>query len=151
MEHDNTINQFVAEMQGFTDDNNILVMGTTNFRDKLDNAILDRFEIEIPISLPNMETRKAILELTLKKIPEKFLDPAINLAELSLLTEGFNARNLTDMINTTNRAAVSRKQDGSKLMHKQLVEYIEKEKKDRRKIVSPLLPLFIKESKQESD
>ena len=77
------VNQLLTEMDGFRKEELVFVVGTTNFADALDSALLrpGRFELAIEIPAPNEEDRKAILEIYRDKfrliISEEVLDYAV--------------------------------------------------------------------------
>lgn len=73
MEHSSsraTINQLLAEMDGFKQSENILVIGATNHEDALDSAAVrpGRFDKKIHVPLPDLKGRTDIFELYLAKI-----------------------------------------------------------------------------------
>ena len=70
-EHENTLNSLLAEMDGMNLNDKILIFGATNRPNMLDEALLrsGRFDRKIEFNLPNLEERKEILNLYLKKYP----------------------------------------------------------------------------------
>jgi vesicle-fusing ATPase len=68
--HDAVVNQLLAMIDGVDQLNNILVIGMTNRKDMLDEAILrpGRFEVHIEVGLPNEEGRLAILKIHTSKM-----------------------------------------------------------------------------------
>ena len=70
-EHENTLNSLLAEMDGMDSNDNILIFGATNRPKMLDSALTrpGRFDRKIEFNLPNLEERKEILKLYLKKYP----------------------------------------------------------------------------------
>ena len=103
-EHENTLNSLLAEMDGMNPNDNILVFGATNRPNMLDSALLrsGRFDRKIEFNLPNLEERKEILNLYLKKYPvEETLFSNIN--EIANNTYHFSG---ADLRNLCNEAAI---------------------------------------------
>lgn len=92
-----TINQLLAEMDGFHQNAGVIVLGATNRRDDLDQALLrpGRFDVEVVVSTPDFTGRKEILSLYLSKI----LHDEIDLDMLARGTSGFTGADLENMIN----------------------------------------------------
>ncbi|XP_039953489.1 ATP-dependent zinc metalloprotease YME1L isoform X2 [Bactrocera neohumeralis] len=92
-----TINQLLAEMDGFHQNAGVIVLGATNRRDDLDQALLrpGRFDVEVVVSTPDFTGRKEILSLYLAKI----LHDEIDLDMLARGTSGFTGADLENMIN----------------------------------------------------
>ena len=69
-ERDNTLNQLLVEMDGFTTDSNVVVLAATNRADVLDKALMraGRFDRQIYVDLPDIRERAAIFEVHLKPI-----------------------------------------------------------------------------------
>ena len=68
-----TINKFLEELDGFSDNDNIMVIGATNNLENIDKAAIraGRFDLKINVPVPDLEGRKEIFELNLKKIKFK--------------------------------------------------------------------------------
>ncbi|KPU76951.1 uncharacterized protein Dana_GF11321, isoform D [Drosophila ananassae] len=92
-----TINQLLSEMDGFHQNAGVIVLGATNRRDDLDQALLrpGRFDVEVMVSTPDFTGRKEILSLYLTKI----LHDEIDLDMLARGTSGFTGADLENMIN----------------------------------------------------
>jgi len=69
-ERDNTLNQLLVEMDGFSTDTSVIVMAATNRADILDQALLrpGRFDRQIEVQLPSLEERTEIFKVHLRKI-----------------------------------------------------------------------------------
>ncbi len=82
------IGQFLAEMDGVEELNGVLILGATNRPDILDPALLrpGRFDIQLPIPLPDAAGRQQVFEIGLKDKP---LKGKVDLASLAAATEGF--------------------------------------------------------------
>ena len=97
-EREQTLNQLLAEMDGFTNNNGILVMAATNRKDILDNALLrpGRFDRIIKVPLPDSKSRKEIIKVHSKN---KNLDNNINLDLIVELTNGFSGAQIKNLLN----------------------------------------------------
>mmetsp|Transcript_97677 Transcript_97677/g.134388 ORF Transcript_97677/g.134388 Transcript_97677/m.134388 type:complete len:167 (+) Transcript_97677:1382-1882(+) len=101
-ERDNTLNQLLVEMDGFTTDENVIVLAATNLSDVLDKAVLrpGRFDRQVEITLPSIEERKEIYNVHLKKIKvnkEKSRDEYAQ--KMSALTPGFSGADIANICN----------------------------------------------------
>lgn len=86
------VNQLLTNIQGMEALNNILVIGMTNRKDLLDEAILrpGRFDVHIEVGLPNEEGREQILHIHTKNLAANgLLDASVNIKQLALLTKNF--------------------------------------------------------------
>ena len=97
-EREQTLNQILAEMDGFDTNVNIIVMAATNRPDILDPALLrpGRFDRHIVIDLPDIKGRKAILQVHAK---EKPLAKEVDLVTIAKGTPGFSGADLANLIN----------------------------------------------------
>ena len=143
-EREQTLNQLLAEMDGFDPSKGVLVLGATNRPEILDPALLrpGRFDRRIVVDRPDLKGRVAILKVHAKEVR---MDETVNFEELALATAGAVGADLANMIN---EAAITAVQRGRKAVsQKDLMDAMEtvlvgKEKKDRvmnqkeRKIVS---------------
>ncbi len=101
-ERENTLNQLLVEMDGFSTDKGVILMAATNRPDVLDNALLrpGRFDRQIGIDYPDLKGREAIFKVHLKQIKTADdIDP-VTLAEM---TPGFAG---ADIANVCNEAAL---------------------------------------------
>jgi len=103
-----TLNELLVQMDGFEDNNGIIVIGATNFPESLDDALLrpGRFDKHITVSLPDVGGRKEILEMYAKKTK---LCPDVDLNILARGTTGFSG---ADLCNLMNQAALKASVDG---------------------------------------
>ena len=97
-EREQTLNQLLYEMDGFNNNNDIVVMAATNRRDVLDQALLrpGRFDRLIRVPLPDKESREKILGYYLK---DKNLDNVFDISAIAELTDGFSGAQLKNLIN----------------------------------------------------
>ena len=100
-----TINQLLAEMDGFETSENILVIGATNHEEILDPAAVrpGRFDKKIHVPLPDINGRKEIFEFFLNKIPR---DETITAKDLAQMTPGFTGAEIENLVNTAISEAV---------------------------------------------
>ncbi|XP_043948151.1 ATP-dependent zinc metalloprotease YME1L isoform X4 [Drosophila biarmipes] len=112
-----TINQLLSEMDGFHQNAGVIVLGATNRRDDLDQALLrpGRFDVEVVVSTPDFTGRKEILSLYLTKI----LHDEIDLDMLARGTSGFTGADLENMIN---QAALRAAIDGAETVNMKHLE-----------------------------
>src|SRR5246500_2225268 len=101
-ERENTLNQLLVEMDGFSGDSGIIVLAATNRPDVLDTALLrpGRFDRQISIDIPDVKGREKIFEVHLKPI-KKSKD--LNIHKLAVQTPGFAG---ADIANICNEAAL---------------------------------------------
>lgn len=101
-ERENTLNQMLVEMDGFSGDSGIIVLAATNRPDVLDSALLrpGRFDRQISIDIPDLAGREAIFKVHLKGL-KKAAD--LNIHQLALQTPGFAG---ADIANVCNEAAL---------------------------------------------
>jgi ATP-dependent metalloprotease len=92
-----TINQLLSEMDGFQQNEGVIVLGATNRRDDLDQALLrpGRFDVEVVVPTPDFTGRKEILTYYLGKI----LCKGINIDQLARGTTGFTGADIENMVN----------------------------------------------------
>ncbi|KAK7495704.1 hypothetical protein BaRGS_00013151, partial [Batillaria attramentaria] len=104
-----TINQLLSEMDGFTQNEGVIVLGATNRRDNLDQALLrpGRFDVEVRVFPPDLKGRKEIIEYYVSKIKK---DPDIDAEILARGTTGFTGADLENMVN---QAALKAAIDGA--------------------------------------
>ena len=97
-EREQTLNQMLVEMDGFSQNQGIIVMAATNRVDILDPAIMrpGRFDRKITVSRPDVAAREAILQLHAKN---KRLDDDVNLKRVAQTTAGYTGADLENLLN----------------------------------------------------
>ena len=97
-EREQTLNQLLTEMDGFGENEGIIIIAATNRPDVLDPALLrpGRFDRQVTVSLPDANEREAILKVHGKN---KVFGKDVNLANLSLRTPGFSGADLENLLN----------------------------------------------------
>ena len=97
-DREQTLNQLLIEMDGFSNETGIIVIAATNRPDMLDAALLrpGRFDRQINIELPNLEGRNDILNLHAKKFK---IDESVNMMDVARGTTGFSGADLENLLN----------------------------------------------------
>ena len=97
-EREQTLNQLLTEMDGFDNHKGIVVLGATNRPDTLDPALTrpGRFDRRVTVDLPDLNGRKAILELHMKDVKT---EPGIDLSAIARATPGASGADLANIIN----------------------------------------------------
>lgn len=122
-EREQTLNQLLAEMDGFEQNDNIIVIAATNRKDVLDSALLrpGRFDRIVNVPLPDRDSRRAILELNFKN---KKVDSDIQTDLLAEMTAGFSGAQIKNLMN---EAAINSARQGSAVItQKNLEDALEK-------------------------
>ncbi|MBU1033473.1 ATP-dependent zinc metalloprotease FtsH [Patescibacteria group bacterium] len=97
-EREQTLNQILVEMDGFTQNDNVIVMAATNRGDMLDPALVrpGRFDRRVQVNLPDLEERKFILGIHAKN---KNFTKGLDWAKVAKRTVGFSGADLENMLN----------------------------------------------------
>ena len=97
-EREQTLNQLLVEMDGFEDNDSVIVMAATNRRDILDPALLrpGRFDRQILVCYPDVKGREAILKVHTRNKP---LAPDVDLETIAKSTVGFTGADLENLVN----------------------------------------------------
>ena len=99
--HDSAVNQLLTKIDGVNSLNNIIVIGMTNRKDLIDEAILrpGRLELHIEIGLPDEKGRQQIFNIHTKKMREnKVLDDDVDLAKLAKMTKNYTGADIESMV-----------------------------------------------------
>jgi cell division protease FtsH len=122
-EREQTLNQILTEMDGFEQNQKVIVMAATNRSDVLDPALLrpGRFDRRVMVDLPDRRDREAILEIHSKKKP---LEADVNLKVVAERTPGFSGADLAALMNEA--AIRAARMDRKKLIQEDVVSSIEK-------------------------
>ena len=123
-EREQTLNQLLYEMDGFNNNTDIVVLGATNRKDVLDQALLrpGRFDRVIRIPLPDEDSRKKILEYYLEN--KYKYSPALNITTISEITEGFSGAELKNLLNEA--AIISARNNETKIQENYIFQAYEK-------------------------
>lgn len=97
-EREQTLNQLLVEMDGFDDNQNVIVIAATNRPDVLDPALLrpGRFDRQVTVSNPDKKGREEILKVHVKNVP---LAKDVNLSVVARGTPGFSGADLANLVN----------------------------------------------------
>ncbi|KAJ4845424.1 hypothetical protein Tsubulata_039749 [Turnera subulata] len=109
--HDSIVNQLLTKIDGVESLNNVLLIGMTNRKDLLDEALLrpGRLEVQVEISLPDENGRLQILQIHTNKMKENsFLAPDINLQELAARTKNYSGAELEGVVKSAVSYALNR-------------------------------------------
>jgi cell division protease FtsH len=104
-EREQTLNQILAEMDGFSERDAVIVLAATNRPDVLDPALLrpGRFDRHVTLELPDADARVKILEVHTRKVP---VAPDVDLHRVAAGTPGFSGADLKNLVNEAAMAAV---------------------------------------------
>ncbi|MBE7029061.1 MAG: ATP-dependent metallopeptidase FtsH/Yme1/Tma family protein [Ruminococcaceae bacterium] len=134
-EREQTLNQLLVEMDGFTSNTNIIVIAATNRPDILDPALLrpGRFDRQIVVGYPDIGGREAILKVHARN--KKFEDD-IDLSVIAKTTQGFTGADLENLLNES--ALLAARDNRTKISNKDMAEAMIKviagpEKKTRKR------------------
>eukprot|EP00761_Pharyngomonas_kirbyi_P013173 gb/GECH01013200.1/.p1 GENE.gb/GECH01013200.1/~~gb/GECH01013200.1/.p1 ORF type:complete len:942 (+),score=261.35 gb/GECH01013200.1/:1-2826(+) len=117
-ERDNTLNQLLVEMDGFSPTTNVIVLAGTNRADVLDNALLrpGRFDRQITLDNPDVKGRQSIFKVHMK--PLKLSQPIDEYASrLAALTPGFSGADIANVCNEAALVAARQNAESITLMH----------------------------------
>ncbi len=120
-ERENTLNQLLTEMDGFSSTTNVIVLAATNRADVLDKALMraGRFDRQIYVELPDLEERKAIFAVHMKNLKlnnHKDSEGYVDRDFLAKQTPGFSG---ADIANVCNEAALCAARKNKKQIEKQ--------------------------------
>jgi cell division protease FtsH len=135
-EQEQTLNQVLTEMDGFSSREGIIVLAATNQPDVLDKALLrpGRFDRRVIVNLPDRKGREAILTVHTRQVP---LAPDVQLAEVAASTPGLTGADLRNLVNEAALLAARRGQNDVRL--KDFLDALEKI------ILGPERPLLLSE------
>jgi cell division protease FtsH len=122
-EQEQTLNQILTEMDGFSSREGIIVLAATNQPDVLDRALLrpGRFDRRVVVNLPDRNGREAILEVHTRQVP---LAPDTSLGEIAAATPGLSGADLKNLVNEAALLAARREQD--EVRQKDFLDALEK-------------------------
>jgi cell division protease FtsH len=122
-EQEQTLNQILTEMDGFSSREGIIVLAATNQPDVLDKALLrpGRFDRRVVVNLPDKTGREAILKVHTRHVP---LAPDASLEEIAATTPGFSGAELKNLVNEAALLAARREQNA--VRHKDFLDALEK-------------------------
>ena len=121
-EREQTLNQLLTEMDGFDGSKGVIILAATNRPETLDKALLrpGRFDRRIPVELPDLEGRAAVLKVHAKKV---MMDENVDFMAIARATSGASGAELANMINEAALLAV--KQNRRIVRQEDLMEAVE--------------------------
>ncbi|KAL3482314.1 P-loop containing nucleoside triphosphate hydrolase protein [Aspergillus californicus] len=114
---DSVVNQLLSKMDGVDQLNNILLIGMTNRKDMIDDALLrpGRLEVHVEISLPDESGRAQILGIHTQNMKQSdLMDPSVDLAELAGLTKNYSGAEIAGLVKAATSFAFNRHIDSGK-------------------------------------
>ncbi len=104
-EREQTLNQLLTEMDGFEGSNGVVILAATNRPDSLDPALTrpGRFDRRVPVELPDLQGREAILRVHAKKIK---VEPGIDFNHIARMASGASGAELANIVNEAALRAV---------------------------------------------
>ena len=104
-EREQTLNQLLTEMDGFEGSNGVIILAATNRPESLDPALTrpGRFDRRVPVELPDLQGREAILRVHAKKIKT---EPNINYAQIARMASGASGAELANIVDEAALRAV---------------------------------------------
>ncbi|XP_028118987.1 vesicle-fusing ATPase-like isoform X2 [Camellia sinensis] len=143
--HDSIVNQLLTKIDGVESLNNVLLIGMTNRKDLLDEALLrpGRLEVQVEISLPDEPGRLQILQIHTNKMKENsFLAPDVNLQELAARTKNYSGAELEGVVKSAVSYALNRQLNMDDLTKPVDEESIKVTMEDFLNAVSEVRPAF---------
>ena len=139
-EQEQTLNQILSEMDGFSSREGIIVLAATNQPDVLDRALLrpGRFDRRVVVNLPDKTGREAILKVHTRRVP---LASDVSLGELAAMTPGLSGADLKNLVNEAALLAARREQD--EVRHQDFLDALEKI------VLGPERPLLLSRADKE--
>jgi cell division protease FtsH len=139
-EQEQTLNQILTEMDGFSSREGIIVLAATNQPDVLDRALLrpGRFDRRVVVNLPDSAGREAIFKVHTRKIP---LAADVDLGHLAKTTPGLSGADIRNLVNEAALLAARREED--EVHQKDFIDALEKI------ILGPERPIILSEADKE--
>jgi cell division protease FtsH len=139
-EQEQTLNQILSEMDGFSSREGIIVLAATNQPDVLDRALLrpGRFDRRVVVNLPDKTGREAILKVHTRRVP---LASDVRLSELAAITPGLSGADLKNLVNEAALLAARREQ--AEVRHQDFLDALEKI------VLGPARPLLLSHADKE--
>lgn len=111
-EEDRTLNQLLAELSGFEDAEGIMVLGATNYPERIDDALMrsGRFSRQITIEIPEEDERRSLVKYYFDKLKMKF-DADCTVEDATALTKGLTPADISEIINEAGILAIREKRD----------------------------------------
>jgi len=122
-EHEQTLNQILTEMDGFSGREGVIVLAATNQPNVLDKALLrpGRFDRRVMVNLPDKNGREAILKVHTRNVP---LASDVNLQEIASTTPGLSGADIKNLVNEA--ALLAAKKGKNNISQKDFMDSLEK-------------------------
>ncbi|HET9665094.1 MAG TPA: ATP-dependent zinc metalloprotease FtsH, partial [Burkholderiales bacterium] len=122
-EQEQTLNQILTEMDGFSSREGVIVLAATNQPDLLDRALLrpGRFDRRVVVNLPDKNGREAILKVHTRNVP---LAADVNLTDLAAATPGLSGADIRNLVNEA--ALLAARRERNEVHHKDFLDALEK-------------------------
>jgi cell division protease FtsH len=122
-EHEQTLNQILTEMDGFSGREGVIVLAATNQPNVLDQALLrpGRFDRRVVVNLPDKNGREAILKVHTRNVP---LASDVNLQEIASTTPGLSGADIKNLVNEA--ALLAAKKSQNNITQKDFMDSLEK-------------------------
>lgn len=132
---DNVVNQLLSKIDGVNSLHNVLLIGMTNRRDLIDEALLrpGRLEVQVEIGLPNEEGRLEIFKIHTKKLIDRgVLASDVSLEELAAITKNYTGAEIAGLVGAARSYAIARviKPEAGLEITKEMLDSIEVKKDD---------------------
>jgi cell division protease FtsH len=139
-EQEQTLNQILTEMDGFSGREGIIVLAATNQPEVLDKALLrpGRFDRRVVVNLPDKTGREAILKVHVRNVP---LASEVSLAEVAATTPGFSGADLKNLVNEA--ALLAARRDRTEVHYQDFLDALEKI------VLGPERPLLLSRADKE--
>ena len=139
-EQEQTLNQILSEMDGFSSREGIIVLAATNQPDVLDKALLraGRFDRRVVVNPPDKKGREAIMKIHTRNVP---LAEDVDLSDLAQITPGVTGADIKNLVNEAALLAARRGQD--KVHHKEFIDSLEKI------VLGPERPIILSQADRE--
>ncbi|EWY86161.1 vesicle-fusing ATPase [Fusarium oxysporum NRRL 32931] len=142
---DTVVNQLLAKLDGVDKLNNILLIGMTNRKDMIDEALLrpGRLEVQLEISLPDEEGRFGIIKIHTSKFAKNdILDHDVDLAELARLTKNYSGAEIAGLVKAAAASAFSRHTDANQITVTKDIEHMKVKWSDFLLALSEVRPAY---------
>jgi len=139
-EQEQTLNQILTEMDGFSSREGIIVLAATNQPDVLDRALLrpGRFDRRVVVNLPDRKGREAILRVHVRRVP---LADDASLDELAAATPGFSGAELKNLVNEA--ALLAARRNEQQVRQQDFLDALEKI------VLGPARPILLSQADRE--
>eukprot|EP00908_Phaeocystis_cordata_P013635 Transcript_2470.p1 GENE.Transcript_2470~~Transcript_2470.p1 ORF type:complete len:763 (-),score=372.96 Transcript_2470:127-2292(-) len=143
--HDTVVNQLLSKIDGVDSLNNILIIGMTNRKDMMDEALLrpGRLEVQVQISLPDESGRLQILKIHTNKMSEAgYLDEGVDLPELAAGSKNFSGAEIEGLVKSASSYALARTTGGGDNLKKIDLSALKVMREDFLRGLTEVLPAF---------